>query len=181
MSKYRDKAIERQRILRRVNKESRQFTPTDGKVCSKCEKSLPDSNFYLDKSRSDWLSAWCKTCVNAANADRRTTPKGRSVKRACNVKRKARLRNLGPMRNDLNVLFTLAYGELCVKCGVARWTHVDHIIPASVEGSSNSVINLQPLCEFCNLSKGNRESVDYRPFEMTDELADRLMKGKCGN
>jgi 5-methylcytosine-specific restriction endonuclease McrA len=49
--------------------------------------------------------------------------------------------------------------DSCPACG-KKWTEedrptVDHIIPISL-GGSNYIDNIQPLCLFCNLSKGNR-------------------------
>ena len=57
------------------------------------------------------------------------------------------------------------FGCACVKCGTVGKVSPDHIIPVS-KGGSNKIENIQPLCQRCNLSKGNRERVDYR-----DELA----------
>lgn len=51
------------------------------------------------------------------------------------------------------------FDHQCVRCKVAlnsKTAHIDHIVPFS-KGGGTTLENLQPLCEPCNLSKGNRE------------------------
>ena len=46
-------------------------------------------------------------------------------------------------------------GGRCVECDTRKLLCYDHIVPFSL-GGSNTVRNIQLLCEGCNLSKGNR-------------------------
>ena len=46
------------------------------------------------------------------------------------------------------------YGHRCLRCGSRdELLTVDHVIPLSL-GGANSIDNIQPLCEGCNLLKG---------------------------
>lgn len=54
------------------------------------------------------------------------------------------------------------YDHCCLCCGERRPLTADHIVPLS-KGGANTIDNLQPLCQSCNSSKGNRRQTDYRP------------------
>lgn len=52
-------------------------------------------------------------------------------------------------------------GNCCVKCGSLGSIVKDHITPI-YQGGSDSIDNLQPLCNKCNSSKGS-DTTDWRP------------------
>lgn len=61
------------------------------------------------------------------------------------------------------------YGGACMACGRTRKhhgvvIHVDHIKPRSIYPDlALDFDNLQLLCEDCNLGKGNKCDIDWRP------------------
>ena len=58
-------------------------------------------------------------------------------------------------------------GNLCVRCGIhasqtfLRKLTKDHVAPL-INGGSDYISNIQPLCRRCNSQKGTRE-IDFRP------------------
>jgi RHS repeat-associated protein len=54
--------------------------------------------------------------------------------------------------------------EPCVYCGDPA-TQVDHVIPRS-KGGNNTAENEQPICDWCNQSKGNRPGPNPKPSEL---------------
>ena len=76
-----------------------------------------------------------------------------------NMRRRARLLNNGVfavIEKDMRRLLN----SNCAVCGAAG-EHIDHIIPIS-RGGRHSIGNLQTLCAFCNLSKNNKLSIEWR-------------------
>jgi 5-methylcytosine-specific restriction endonuclease McrA len=61
------------------------------------------------------------------------------------------------------------YGSACLACGDADKVTIDHVVPIS-HGGLNTIENVQPLCSYCNTSKGARV-VDYRPGLLADLVA----------
>jgi 5-methylcytosine-specific restriction endonuclease McrA len=56
------------------------------------------------------------------------------------------------------------YGEVCMypKCPEVTKLQLDHIV-LTTKGGSHTLDNFQILCKHHNASKGNRNSIDYRP------------------
>lgn len=75
--------------------------------------------------------------------------------------KKQRRRNAGTLTVQDWELVLEVYGSACLACGKDEVT-IDHVVPVFV-GGLNEISNVQPLCGFCNTSKGTK-TVDYRPF-----------------
>lgn len=52
------------------------------------------------------------------------------------------------------------YDHKCLCCGERKSLTIDHVVPIS-KGGNNYISNVQPLCETCNKSKGDK-TIDYR-------------------
>ena len=52
------------------------------------------------------------------------------------------------------------YDYLCLGCGERKPLEADHIVPIA-RGGTSDIENIQPLCRFCNSSKGAK-TIDYR-------------------
>jgi ATP adenylyltransferase len=75
-----------------------------------------------------------------------------------------RLLETDPVPNSVRYQVLKAAGGKCALCGISAKDavlHVDHIQPRS-RGGTNSIENLQCLCEQCNLGKSNRDDTDFR-------------------
>jgi 5-methylcytosine-specific restriction endonuclease McrA len=60
-----------------------------------------------------------------------------------------------------------AYGGRCLMCGASdEPLTIDHIVPIS-RGGTHDAANIQPLCLRCNVHKGDRFVMDYRPLWVT--------------
>lgn len=75
--------------------------------------------------------------------------------------------------DDLNALKTF-YDFTCLKCGAKPAISPDHVVPLAL-GGTNTVENLQLLCERCNKAK-RAKSHDYRNGKiLTREIANNLI------
>lgn len=79
-------------------------------------------------------------------------------------KRRLRL-ELARMRGDHTLLewaeMIVEFSGRCLRCGDTA-SHKDHIIPL-YQGGCDCIHNIQPLCRFCNLSKGP-DRTDWKQF-----------------
>jgi 5-methylcytosine-specific restriction endonuclease McrA len=54
------------------------------------------------------------------------------------------------------IALCIQFRHRCAICGKKRKLTVDHIIPLSRPGTSNSIGNIQPVCRSCNSAKRDR-------------------------
>jgi hypothetical protein len=68
------------------------------------------------------------------------------------------------------------HGRFCAKCGAMEYLHIDHIKPKSLHpGLRLDISNMQVLCAKCNMSKGNRNTVDYSKRGVQKLSVDAIM------
>jgi len=80
------------------------------------------------------------------------------------ARRARRLGNGGSHTEAEWVDLCARHGNICLACGRPLPLTRDHVVPL-IKGGSDSIDNLQPLCGYCNSSKGTRV-IDYRPCEV---------------
>lgn len=73
---------------------------------------------------------------------------------------------VGPIPTDIKAQMIALYGPTCMVPDCENIDlELDHIVPLS-KGGAHAVDNFQLLCSWCNKSKGNRSSADYRPVKV---------------
>ncbi len=70
------------------------------------------------------------------------------------------------------------HGRLCVYCGKATATVIDHVLPESRGGLSVKE-NLLPACNGCNVSKGNRTYQEWFRDNLNDLRELRRRRDEC--
>jgi hypothetical protein len=56
----------------------------------------------------------------------------------------------------------------CFECGSFQQIHIDHIVPIKL-GGTNSIGNLMPLCQKCNLSKGSKTYKEWQIWKRKNQ------------
>ena len=148
------------------------------KSCSKCGVEKDLNEFYRNASKPSGRQAYCKVCEKERNPAyytknkkalqsqmasyrdemKRTEPnlyRARTLHQ--NNRRRAKEAGAILGSHTAEDIATLIGGwSDCIACG-EPWTECDHIVPLS-RGGTDSLENLQPLCQSCNRAKHNKEA-----------------------
>jgi hypothetical protein len=139
------------------------------KICTKCKKSFPETNFYGNKKAKDRLHAWCKGCFLETTAERYRSPKGRYT----TMKKDAKKNNIG---FDISLEYVESiWSAPCTYCG------------EPIEGMSLDRIdsrerytekNVAQCCKWCNFTKGTGStSYFYKKCKMVvDNMPIKMKK-----
>lgn len=158
--------------------------------CVKCCRRRGDFKEFsgtLDEYFGNHKS-YCKKCENE-NWRQRAAPNGVShaaVMRKSEKRRKSEAES-GFIDYYESKLLQYIYGYSCLYsdnpngpiCGISCKSYSDHVIPLS-KGGMHYAYNRQPLCRSHNSSKGDHNSIDYRPDKGILALAiHNLRIGQC--
>lgn len=163
------------------------------KRCRKCGQYKTTDEYSPHHEHWDRLSHVCKTCVNALTQARyRDNPEAQRQRNrqryknnpARKLEQNAAWRKAHPDKSraiwhrhrgrklSAEGEFTAAQWQAlvahycpdgrCLCCLRARKLEADHVIPL-LQGGSNYISNIQPLCRSCNSQKGDERTHDYRP------------------
>lgn len=121
----------RENIVKHANRVQ---DPNVLKRCAgKCQRTLPETEFRLDRGQPDGLRLKCRDCANRI------------------------------ARRDCEAAYGMPEGQTCYLCSDVisehAQGHTDHLVPSS-QGGSDAVENLWWAHEFCNVKRGNRALTD---------------------
>jgi 5-methylcytosine-specific restriction endonuclease McrA len=158
--------LEQQRAYRSANAErdrarSKAYREAHAESVSESKKAWKRSHPERVKAAAArWLGLNVRRKRETGAAWRRAHPE---YHRFFQARRRASKRNAEGSHTRVEWAALLAtYGNRCLACGVqdVRLTE-DHIIPL-MDGGTDWIENIQPLCKPCNTRKGTR-TIDYRP------------------
>lgn len=160
------------------------------KQCSKCKEYKNYTQFSKCKSSTDGYFYYCKPCYkiykaawnrNGGNAKvsiwLHNTEKGllhlaktrkskqqkyreSGKRRDYNRARKLKTALLGTFTKEQFNAVKETYSNMCACCGASNNLCADHIVSLA-NGGSNTINNIQPLCNMCNSIK-NASNIDFR-------------------
>lgn len=138
------------------------------------EDKIAYANAYYEENKDEVLAKQAeyykenKEVISVKAAKYRRTDKGKEIKRNCNGRRRARLKENGAEQftyDDLR-MFWLSQNILddrcyyCLKPFSGKPEHIDHYIPIA-KGGGHFKHNLRPSCTCCNLRKSDKHPIDF--------------------
>lgn len=144
------------------------------RMCHECRKAHARTSYHRYAGKRN-AEAKVKRDANPEihrESNRRWQQNNRERSNLLSRIKKQRRRNAGTLTVADWELVLDVYGRECLACGKDEVT-IDHVIPVSC-GGPNEIGNVQPLCGFCNTSKGTK-TIDYRP-EPWEDLAEEAAR-----
>lgn len=156
-----------------------------GKVCRACGNWWPLTDFHAHNKTPDGLAHQCRSCIHQTWREARSQQRPEHIRvpifprvrleshkvpridpknirqRADTHKRRMQNPSGGDFTPEEWYDLCAKYNFRCLCCGIRKPLTIDHVIPIS-QGGSNHISNIQPLCAWCNGSKGVK-IIDYRP------------------
>lgn len=159
----------------------REIVKNKGDMCEGCQEQLTNECIYCDtKLNLDWKTKekfkcdycgqtnyrwfFCSTCIKQVAENVRNPLNNKKSELTCeklNITKCKFYKSIEPelkrsrtIPKDVQRDVWRRDGGRCVECGSKERLEYDHIIPFS-KGGSNTVRNIQLLCEGCNRKKSN--------------------------
>ena len=134
--KFRKKCTAYQKVYRKENPD---------KVRDMQRKYRQKHEERLREYHNNWKRKWGKT------------PKGKLASSLKGYRRRALLKDIGTHTDKEWKIIVEKHKGRCAICKKKKKLTKDHIKPLS-KGGTNTIDNIQPLCQPCNAKKGNRGS-----------------------
>ena len=161
------RAIDKSRQQGMKPKRDTTIRKNSKKYCPNCKKWEDESEFYIDKTKKDSLSSWCKSCHNEPSERKRLRAKENWQKNKKEMSKrnkdyyqslKGKYHNYKKGAEHRNYKFELSLFDFatiiiqpCYYCGKkdSIYTGVDRIDSSK----GYSVDNCAPCCTSCNIAK----------------------------
>lgn len=124
-------------------------------LASRCKNCTKMFNAIYYENNGDEMRAWASAYAPVWRAQ---NPEQARYK-IRNYQHRKRSQGGGVLREEWLQLLK-KYCNQCLRCGTMERIEMDHIVPLS-KGGKHEIANIQPLCRYCNATKGAK-TIDYR-------------------
>lgn len=158
--------VSRQRYIEKRREQARNHM-RETYVEKREERLARSAAWYAEKGHEWHKQRRLANPERSREATRRWQRKDGNSSNAIRRRRAHKVGNGGSHTEEQWQTLAAQYGYQCAACGslpTGLWPDVlcrDHVIPLSL-GGTDDISNIQPLCNLCNVTKGNRHSTDYR-------------------